>query len=74
MNKQTSSGTLGLKEVVAMGVGGMVSGGIYAVLRGKDTFRTSELARTQDFIEGRKVYNRKHTPCSNNASHGGCNE
>ncbi|MDY7082018.1 MAG: amino acid transporter, partial [Halobacteria archaeon] len=26
------SGKLGLKEVVAMGVGGMVSGGIYAVL------------------------------------------
>jgi len=29
---RTRSGTLGLPEVVAMGVGGMVSGGIYAVL------------------------------------------
>jgi amino acid transporter len=30
--KRTRSGKLGLPEVVAMGVGGMVSGGIYAVL------------------------------------------
>jgi amino acid transporter len=30
--RRTRSGKLGLLEVVAMGVGGMVSGGIYAVL------------------------------------------
>ncbi|MFO7946089.1 MAG: hypothetical protein R6V19_04660 [Armatimonadota bacterium] len=58
MSEQTSSGTLGLKEVVAMGVGGMVSGGIYAALRGKDTVRTLKLAWPRDF----KVYNGKHTP------------